>query len=162
MRKIQSKADFVGYRNQFDRVRRMLERIYASTDDERAFTDDLLSFCMHCTHLANWIEGDRYVPSRSKHIVAQALTTAKWLAVCRDIANGAKPVRLDKPKSRKGAKHASVERTKRGNQQRPALDVVVDDGQGNAISGLTMALNCVDEWRSVLKDAGLATRRPGS
>jgi len=53
----------------------MLERIYASTDDEHAFTDDLLSFCMHCTHLANWIECDRYVPSRSKHIVAQALTT---------------------------------------------------------------------------------------
>ena len=161
MRKIQSKADFVGYRNQFDRIRRMLERIYASTDDERAFTDDLLSFCMHCTHLANWIEGDRYVPSRSKHIVAQALTTAKWLPICRDIANGAKHVRFDKPKSRKRAKSASVERTKRADQERVTLDAIFDDGQGNPVPGRTIALNCVNEWRAILRDAGLTTRRPG-
>lgn len=161
MRKIQSKADSVGYRNQFDRVRRMLERVYASTDDERAYTDDLLSFCMHCTHLANWIESDRYVPARSKHIVAQALTTAKWLLICRDIANGVKQSRLGKPKSGKGPKSASVERTKRADSERVTLDAIFDDGQGNPIAGRTIALNCVNEWRAILRDAGLTTRRPG-
>ncbi|TLZ40158.1 MAG: hypothetical protein E6K32_11595 [Gammaproteobacteria bacterium] len=159
MRKTQSKADLVGYRNQFDRVRRMLERIYASTDDEHAFTDDLLSFCMHCTHLANWVECDRYVPSRSKHIVAQALTTAKWLPICRDIANGAKQLRLDKPKSGKAAK-SSVKRAKRADQERFTLDAFLDDGQGHPIPGRTIALNCVNEWRAILRDAGLTTRRP--
>jgi hypothetical protein len=159
MRKIQSKADRVGYRDQFDRIRRMLERIYAGTDDEHAFTDDLLSFCMHCTHLASWIESDRYVPSRSKLIVAQALTTAKWLPICRDIANGARHVRLDKPKSVKSAK-SSVERKKRADQERFTLDAIFDDGQGNPVPGRTIALNCVDEWRAILRDAGLNTRRP--
>ncbi len=139
----------------------MLERIYANTDDERAFTDDLLSFCMHCTHLADWIECDRYVPSRSKRIVAQALVTAKWLLICRDIANGAKHVRLNKPKSGKGAKYAYTERTKRGNQERFTLDSIFDDGNGNAVSGREIALKSVDEWRSILRDAGLTTRRLG-
>ncbi len=162
MRKTQPKADSVGYRSQFDRVRRMLERIYASTDDEPALTDDFLSFCMHCTHLANWIDGDRYVPSRSKHIVTQALATAKWLPICRDIANGAKHARIDKPNQARARKQQLSMRTKRADPERVKLDATFDDGQGKPIPGRTIALNCVNEWRAILRDAGLTTRRPGS
>lgn len=161
MRRLQSRADFIGYRNQFDRVRRLLERTYRNVDDERAFTDDFLSFCMHCTHLQEWITCDKAVPSAAKHKVAQGVKAAKWLPVCRDIAIGCKHVVIDKPKSGSGARYAYLERTKRADQDRFTLDIILDDGHGKPVSGLQLTLRCFNEWRAILKAAGLTTRRMG-
>ena len=159
MRVIQTRADFIGYRNQFERVERMLARLYTNATDERAFIDDFLSFCMHCTHLREWVACDKKVPASAKRKVSQGLKAAKWYPICRDIAVRCKHIVIDTPRSGTGARFEYVEQTKRPDQDHFTLDIILDDGHGKPLSGLALVLWCHDEWRTILKAAGLATKR---
>jgi len=161
MRLIQSKTDFIGYRNQFDRVARLLERLFHDYADEYAFQDDVFTFFMHCFHLADWVEHDPVAPSKSKRKVRQALAVSTLFPKCRDIANGSKHLHLNDPKSGKGARYHHVEMTQRHGSMSWNYDVVFDDGTGAPLSALRLALECVNEWRTILKAAGLSTRRLG-
>jgi hypothetical protein len=158
MRVIQTFVGLTGYRHQLDRVGRMLERLYVNTNDERAFADDFLSYCMHCAHLQEWLERDDVVPKAAKRKVGKSVATARWLPICRDLSNGHKHVVLDRPKSGRGAQVRYIERRQKLGEPEFSLDLILDDGHGNETSALVVALNSWDEWRQILKAAGLATK----
>src|ERR1017187_7568493 len=154
MRRVQSRSDFIGYRHQFARVMRLCGRRYAPQPNERQFQDDMFSFFMHCFHLQDWVEGDPVAPKASKRKVRQALAQSKLFPICRDIAVGSKHLHIADPKSGQVARYAYVEMTVKTDDKRPDFDVIFDDGHGNALSGLALALNCANEWRLILKQSG--------
>ena len=132
---------------QADRVWRWHERLVsscansASTPEERL--DFLLAFCQNCYALRYWLEKDGAV---SKDQLDALMQSSQPLRVCRDIANGSKHLKVDRPsidpKFSIGREYCGPEIPERW------LVITGDD----FVDTLTLASQCVDAWRMFLQD----------
>jgi hypothetical protein len=152
---------FLGtYREQLDRVRRFHKRLRQPYGSRLEFQDVMYSFFQNCWHLKDWIKNDtKLVSDTQRRAVDNAVHAAgSPFAICRDLCNGTKHLKLDHPSSGAGARHDHVNTTIWVASDRPREnDSLINDGTGSGalISGLKLADDCVAAWESVLKAQGL-------
>lgn len=90
---------------QIDRTRRYLERmrkIYSGApyeEDPTCYTDDVLSFFIHCYHIRDWIEElNRLGITREE--VNDFIAKHQELRICAELCDGTKHCRLDRNRKR--------------------------------------------------------------
>lgn len=161
--KIQTVAGNTGYRHQLDRARRFLERVQRPVFedmeiqvDDVEFQDMMWSFFQNCWHVKDWVCNDPLVPSATKGaVVDMAHHLSPDLKMCQELCNGTKHLGM-----RPGAKHKSTDTTYDFARGHVEMDCVIDDGNGNEISGKELARRCIAEWERILGLQGLNTTRP--
>jgi len=152
----------IGYRDQLDRARRFLERVEHGPEDvedvdEVQFQDNMWSFFQHCWHIKDWVRHDPLMSEATKDAVIAAAHQSKVLAMCQDLCNATKHLRLNKTAAR--ASHKHVETVIAPSQGRYEHDLIVDDGHGGQLSGKKLARDCIADWERILTDHGLAIAR---
>jgi hypothetical protein len=116
------------------------------------FQDAMWSFFQNCWHLKDWIKNDpRLLPSTKDALHVQ-IHSSPVLMVVRDLANGAKHLKLNDPNI--AAQHHHVNTTIiPGVVTR--MDLFVEMADGSLRSGEQVAKECMAEWDAILKAAGL-------
>jgi hypothetical protein len=162
---IQTRSGNVGYRSQFDRARRFLDKVQTDWQDledvnEVEFQDVMWSFFQHCWHVKDWLHNDPLASAAQKQAaIAMAHQPGGPLMICRDLCNGTKHLKLRDPGSGVGASHQFIDMNIVPGQGRFEIDCMIDDGHGNLISGKGLARDCIAEWERILSSQGLATAR---
>ena len=91
----------MAYEKQFERVKRFLERIDISPDEdmgkELRYLDDVWSFFIHAWSLKDWIKNDDTIQKIDIDTIVKGYPL---LMVCADLANGAKHLTMDIPERR--------------------------------------------------------------
>jgi hypothetical protein len=162
VRGLQTRSGHIGYRDQLDRARRFLDRVERPILDELdlqelddvAFQDEMWAFFQNCWHIKDWISNDPLVLSATKDAVISMAHQSQDLLICRDLSNGTKHFGL-----RDGAMHVRTDTTVDFERGFIEVDCVIDDGNGQEISGKALARRCVEEWERILDVHGLATAR---
>jgi hypothetical protein len=161
VRQVQSMMGNTGYRHQLDRARRFRDRFEAARNDVE-FQDMMWAFFQNCWHLKDWVKHDPLASQAQKHAVKSQVHQSTLLLACRDLCNGTKHLKLDRPSLGTGTSHEYVNTMiTPGSDQASELDCVLDDGYGQLISGKKLACDCLDEWVRILESQGLNTTRIG-
>jgi len=159
MRKIEAVAGNAGYRHQLDRVRRFLDRVEGPQANDVEFQDMMWAFFQNCWHMKDWVNHDPSALEAQKKSVIQKAHDSDVLKICRDLCNGTKHLGLDrKPSSGAGAVHHHIDITITPGEL-IAIDCMVEDGQGNLISGKQLARDGIAEWERILRSEELNTTR---
>lgn len=159
-----------GYNEQFQRVKRYLEKIKNQDRATVEYSDDIWAFFQNCWHLKDWIKNDPNLPISVKDNVEQEVKNYNSLMICADLANRSKHRELRY--IRKDAKltgigvtvHVSLltihinprEKTelpqKKGYVEHPFY---IETSNGNKIDGLSIAIQAVEDWGKLLLKYGL-------
>jgi hypothetical protein len=163
-RKVQSISGATGYRHQLDRARRFLDRVERPSGDDDLdpsnindvdFQDMMWAFFQNCWHVKDWIKNDLLVPKATKDAAIDlAEQQSPDLKMCQQLCNGTKHLG-----PRPGASHDHIDTTIVPEQGRFEIDCMINDGQGNLISGKELARRYIAEWERILRSQGLATAR---
>ena len=161
---VTSTAGYTGYRDQLDRVRRLLDRVEAAADvdwgtefNEHDFQDDVWNLFQACWHVKDWVKHDPLVPQPMKDAIKLQAESNSLLLMCHDICNGTKHLKLTTPRGG-GARYESTESIRESGFV-VGVDCWIDDGTGTRVSGKDLARNCLAEWERILQSHGLATAR---
>jgi hypothetical protein len=159
MRKIQTVMGNIGYRHQLDRARRFLDRVEGPHAGDVDFQDMIWAFFQNCWHIKDWVRNDPLASPSQKQSVRDKVHASTKLLICRDLCNGTKHLGFGRsPSAGAGARHHHVDtRIAPGNAS--ILDCIVDDGQGNLISGKQLARECLAEWERILQSEQLNIAR---
>lgn len=143
----------LGYMDQLNRVRRMLERINRQDRSPIEYEDDVWSFFQNCWHLKDWVKNDPSVPARVRNSIEKLVAAPRPLMMCADLANATKHLKLTK-KPRAGAKqsHWNIAITPGESSK---VQYAIDVGSGTRQDGLDLARKCLSEWERILSDEGL-------
>jgi hypothetical protein len=139
---------------QFDRVRRMLNRIENNVGRSVSdYGDDVWSFFQNCWHLKDWIKNDPHVSIHGS--IEDLVKGSAPLMICADLANATKHLQFTKY-VRVGAKpsHANITITP---GEPSTVQYLVDPGTGAQLDALDLARHCVSEWERLLAAHGVAT-----
>jgi hypothetical protein len=95
-----------------------------------------------------------------KDAVIKMAHQSDGLKICRDLCNGTKHLgRHHRPSSGTGASHQYVDMTIAPEKGQFEMECILDDGNGNEISGKELAHKCIAEWERILQSQGLVTAR---
>jgi hypothetical protein len=148
----QSVAGNFGYRHQLDRARRFLTRMEEARSEIEAH-DMAWAFFQNCWHVNDWLSNDPFVSAAAKEIALKLAHASTALATCHALCDGTKHLG-----ARPGASHHHVD-----NKITPGgptdFDCLIDDGNGQLLSGKRLAHDCIAEWEHILRSQGLATAR---
>lgn len=113
--------------------------------------DDMLAFFQNCLHLRDWLEEDKFISKNISMEPKVYLNSTGCLAICRDLANGTKHMKL-RPNSIK-----SGSEPKRGPRRMEAtmgsqiisLSTTIEHN-GKMIDAFTLATECMAAWKKYL------------
>jgi hypothetical protein len=152
MRKIQVRAGHVGYRNQFDRARRFLDRIESTQSNDVEFQDMVWAFFQNCHHMRDWVNNDPLISREKKSAVLKKAGNSLALRRSADLCNGTKHL------APKPTRHSHVDMCIQPGSGRPSeMDCMIDVGASELISAKQLARDCIAEWEQILKSEQLAT-----
>jgi hypothetical protein len=153
MRRVQTRAGHIGYRDQLDRARRFLDRLDVPGLSDVDFQDMVWAFFQNCWHVKDWLDNDPKVDPATKDAIIARAHQSVALRVCQEMCNGTKHLG-----SRPGASHdhIDVNITPGGPT---TMDCLIDNGAGTLVSGRLLARQCIAEWVSILGSHRLATAR---
>ena len=95
---------FSGWREQYARMRRSRDRLTAAATGQLAVDSDqardlLVHVYQDAYHLKDWLKNDPTVPSSAVNAIEAHIKADPSLALCADIANGAKHFKLTSTKT---------------------------------------------------------------
>lgn len=146
------------YQEQYQRVQRWYWRFEALDQgrvhdaDSENYVDEILAFFQNCYHLKDWIKHDSTLPpARSR--VETLINTNRWLALCADICNASKHLKLTSSRSEEnpafGNKAVSVHiNSPRGTLISIKYTIDTEEGPLDAFS---LATDCLRSWDQYLK-----------
>ena len=142
---------------QFERVKRYLNKIEDQDRDSTAYDDDLWSFFQNCYHLKDWIKNDPDIGDGIKETVEKFVQSNKELRICADLANRSKHLELDRP-PREDAKVTSRSTTIYAPVAGSDLvgtstcEHIITLGDGRKCMALDVARKAVKAWESFLSE----------
>ena len=161
---VTSNTGYTGYRDQLDRVRRLLDRVNVASNsewgtefDEHEFQDDAWNLFQACWHVKDWVRHDPLVPQLTKDKIKKEAEANSLLLMCHDICNGTKHLKLTTPRGG-GARYESTESVRESGFV-VDVDCLIDDGTGALVSGKGLARECFAEWERILQSHRLETAR---
>jgi len=85
------------WQEQFERVKRYLQRRQDRGRQRTSYEDDLWSFFRNCRHLKDWIKNDDTLPKDTREAIVDEVHQSGILMICRDLANRSKHLVLTAP-----------------------------------------------------------------
>ena len=145
-------SECCGYQDQLERARRALQRMHGPSSTPLEFQDSSWSFFQHCWHLRDWLRHDPWVPEVAKVSVLERVGKSAVLQTCRALCHGSKHLRAIPAASVDLAATVTT---------RSAIHRESPPGEGSRIfvAGAAFANECLAEWESILRGAGLAIAR---
>lgn len=149
--KIQTSSGNTGYRCQFARAGRFLDRIEKPNlqqANEVEFQDMTWAFFQNCWHIKDWMSNDPVVPEPTKLAVIKDAHESPVLKLCQELCNGTKHLG-----ERSGeAKHLFTAMTLDREKGVLEMDCSYEEGGSGAVgSAKELARRCLEEWRRILK-----------
>jgi hypothetical protein len=154
-----------GYRSQFDRARRFLDRVQ-SLEPRRDvdYQDDVWAFFQNCWHVIDWLGHDRLVPRALREQIISEVLVSKMLRVCRDMANGTKHRKLTR-RGKKAPPRPRAVHLYTSTSIVPGGPTLIDcwikfpRRKVQLRSAREVATHCLLEWERILNAHGLRTNR---
>jgi len=146
--------------DQFNRVKRFLNRIEAQDRDSTAYDDDLWAFFQNCYHLKDWIKNDPSVGYDIRNGVEVFVNNNKELRICADLANRSKHLELDKhirDDAKITSRNVTISVLTAGSDSEgtTTCEHVITLGDGSKHLALDIARQAVKAWERFLSDKGL-------
>jgi hypothetical protein len=157
------------YKQQYDRLKRFLQRIENQDRNQIEYEDDFWAFCQNCWHLKDWIKNDTSLPQLVRNRVENEVKKYHSLMVFADLANRSKHFTLWPKSNRVDGKlkgkdviihaptfHLNLETgqsTSEGGSIEYNYRVVSIDGA--EYSGLDLARQALENWRQVIQKLGI-------
>ena len=150
------------YRAQLDRVQRMRKRFDVKHESQDAAQDaqdaqDIMwSFFQNCWHLKDWVREDKVLTTQAQRdaIHTEAHLPGSPLRHCQALCIATKHLG-----PRPGAKHKRMNINifaGWGGGGRPNIELIVDLGDGNEMSGHDLADQCIAEWKRIFTEQNLS------
>jgi plasmid stability protein len=142
------------YREQFERVRRFLNRVRNEGRDSVDYDDDLWAFFQNSWHLKDWIKHDSSISEESRKRILRAAEASEDLKICADLANRSKHFELKN--KRRGAKVTSRNMKVFPGANRPSESthiITLDDG--SQLVAQELAERVIVVWGEILAKEGL-------
>jgi hypothetical protein len=165
------------YREQYDRMKRRQARLSEVRRDDvsdQSLLDDALAFFESCLHLRDWIENDEELPEAVRRAARPYVKQSDALALCHDIAIGAKHLTVDRPLAKDAKPQLDPKRIV---EERAAMSLQDEDDDDNPynylpplhpvsvisvrlmvktdnsepMDAVAFAIDCVREWDVFLK-----------
>jgi len=142
---------------QFERVKRYLNKVEDQDRDSTAYDDDLWSFFQNCYHLKDWIKNDLDIGDGIRKTVEKFVQSNKELRICADLANRSKHLELNEP-PREDAKVTSRSVTiyapTAGSDSvgTSTCEHTITLGDGSKRIALDVARKAVKAWESFLSE----------
>lgn len=160
-----------GYKEQFHRVLRYLEKVKNQDRGTLEYSDDIWAFFQNCWHLKDWIKNDPMLPNSIRDSIEKEAENFNSLMICADLTNRSKHSEL-KRKNRKDARitgiavtvHAAAitiylnrepddsESQETGYVEHPFY---IETSDGTKMDGLSVAIQAVDDWKKILQKFSL-------
>ena len=139
----------LGYMDQLNRIRRLLDRINRQHRDPIEYEDDIWSFFQNCWHLKDWVKNDPSVPLHVRQSIGPLARASLSLRICGDLANATKHL-----KPRGGAKpsHWNIAIVPGESSK---VEYLINTGSRTQQDGLDHARKCLLEWERILAAQGL-------
>jgi hypothetical protein len=160
-----------GYKEQFQRVLRYLEKVKNQDRGTLEYSDDIWAFFQNCWHLKDWIKNDPMLPANIRNSIEKEAEHFESLMICADLTNRSKHLQL-KQKIRKDAKITGIgvtvyappitiylnrepdnlEPQKKGYVEHPFY---IETSDGQKMDGLSVAIQAIDDWKRILQKFSL-------
>lgn len=142
------------YLEQFERVKRFLQRVRDHSRDSVEYDDDLWSFFQNAWHLKDWIKYDPSIGSDMKKRMLAAAESEPNLQICSDLANRSK--HYDLRNERRGAKVTSRDvKVVLGPSPRSESTHHVALNDGSLLTAQELAERVFVAWEKILHKEGL-------
>jgi len=164
-------SDFIFF-EQYNRMKRFLERIKTQNRNQIEYEDDIWAFFQNAWHLKDWIQNDDAFKTKNNinidNFLKNGIEQSTNLQICRDIANQTKHLRL-KPENESRKKISTKNITKEINKDielrlggpvSDNLNVYVKYNyrfksiDGIELNVLDLANNIVTEWGRIIDRLG--------
>ena len=142
------------YREQFERVRRFLNRVRNEGRNSVDYDDDLWAFFQNSLHLKDWIKYDSSISGESRRRILRAAEASEDLKICADLANRSKHFELKN--KRRDAKVTSRNMLVFPGANRPSESthiITLDDG--SQLVAQELAERVIVVWGEILAKEGL-------
>lgn len=160
-----------GYKEQFQRVLRYLEKVKNQDRGTLEYSDDIWSFFQSCWHLKDWIKNDPMLPNTIRDSIEKETEQFESLLICADLSNRSKHSELNRH-IRKDAKITGIDVTVHAapfiiylnrepdNLQPQETGYVehpfyIQTSDGKKMDGLSVAIQAVDDWKKILQKYSL-------
>jgi hypothetical protein len=146
------KPGLTGWREQYDRMMRVYERLQQPVQSSVAYYDELHHFFQDCWHLKDWIKNDAAAG------VGDAIETqvkCRPLDVVADLANAAKHLVRTKP-DRTGAYGTSTDVTVYMDGRPTDVVYTITLADGSQILAQQLVIDAVAAWQAILVRIGLS------
>jgi hypothetical protein len=150
------------YREQYDRMRRWYERFRAIDQGQPlrpsdGLVDEIHGFFQNCYHLKDWVKNDPVVAPIARKEVEDFITSSRPLALCADICNSVKHLKLINPRSNEdpkfGRKQISMT-LQPGVPQTGGLKHEIQTNSG-PVDSFALATDCMKDWDEFFAKHGL-------
>lgn len=161
-----------GYKEQFQRVLRYLEKVKNQDRGALEYSDVIWSFFQNCWHLKDWIKNDPMLSKIIRDSIEKETEQFENLLICADLSNRSKHSVLNKH-IRKDAKITGIDLTVHAapiiilystrepdNSQPQETGYVehpfyIQTSDGKKMDGLSVAIQAVDDWKKILQKYSL-------
>lgn len=160
-----------GYKEQFQRVLRYLEKVKNQDRGTLEYSDDIWAFFQNCWHLKDWIKNDPMLPNNIRDSIEKETEKFDSLMICADLTNRSKHSEL-KWNIRKDAKITGIDVTvhaapfiiylnREPDNSKPQETGYVEHpfnietSDGKKMDGLSVAIQAVDDWKKILQNFSL-------
>jgi hypothetical protein len=147
------------YFDQFERVKRFLNRIENQERNSTEYDDDLWSFFQNCLHLRDWIINDTSINITSSE-VKKYVKNNEELRICSDLAIKSKHMECTRTNydnaditNRSVTIYAPCMNTNEKGTSTCEHTITLKDGRKRV--ALDVARKAVEAWENFLKDNGL-------
>jgi hypothetical protein len=161
-----------GYKEQFQRVLRYLEKVKNQNRGTLEYSDDIWAFFQNCWHLKDWIKNDPGLPQKIRTSIEKEVKKYDSLMICADLTNRSKHLALEPGSIRKDAKITGIDVTVHAapitiylNREPDNSDIqetgyvehpfYIETSDGKKMDGLSVAIQAVDDWKKILQKLSL-------
>jgi hypothetical protein len=142
----------VGWREQYDRLRRARAKLDTEHLSSLTYDDDFYHAAQDVWHLKDWIKNDEAQPEAVRSRISDAVHESKALLIIADIANGTKHLEITTPKA--GAGISGTDSTIGGGT--PMIRTIrVRMNDGTERTGVELLDEAINAWDLILETEGL-------
>ena len=147
----------LGWREQYDRMKRAIERAKSSSITQQT-VDDYYTFFVWTFHLKDWLKSDAAVAHTVSTDAERLVNSSKVLRLCADLANGVKHLRLNTSRIDTDVRLEHVAEftsTEADTLETTDAIIVVSDRHQILWDVREVADACMEQWECFLRERGL-------
>lgn len=137
----------------YDRFRKINEGLEGHGEPSDYYFDDMLAFFLNCFHLRDWLKKDNFQSTKIRKTPDKYVEDTLCLAICADLANAVKHMKLDGKKFplKSGSAPGRIIRSMSVTGGSPIVVLKANiEHNGKVIDAFDLARECMDAWKEFL------------